>query len=482
MYHINMKINVLYKIHPHESGPLYQERLKESLPLDISTERKRLSEDVLSSITNREFLAVERNSRLEHITKPSIKADSLNVGSQINFTFTFSGKFNTDLYLRTTIWQVLPQWVEKISANWTEWQRLWVEGEFFNEKWNRLIIREWTDVQVVKVLSNDELRKKNEEIVASVKNIDDTNEKDFITACIKRGIPFEVAKSILGKQSWEKKNNITEIEELLTDFQRIYDYYASDFQVQGTDFKSPQFLAYYINYKNIKGEKSEFSELWITDEILAKYKVSNETRIFGSYGTNKPLSETVKLLWDLNWEESQALAKRVFHSWPAADLLIKLDWWTGTMIKRMIALGYHEGGLLFGRQNQALVVKDWQYRRDETTGLDIWTFQIHWNSRQEAETKYLKCLRAWISLAKEYWIDVKIEDITDPGQKDLITHLWYIISQRGGIQTIYELRDPSLSELQIKQLIGNKIQWWDQNIGNSIVSQMRNTRVDTAFT
>jgi hypothetical protein len=45
--------------------------------------------------------------------------------------------------------------------------------------------------------------------------------------------------------------------------------------------------------------------------------------------------------------------------------LIKLDGGTGTMIKRMVALGYHEGGLKFGRQNP-----------DPASGYNIGTFQI----------------------------------------------------------------------------------------------------------
>jgi len=39
--------------------------------------RETLSYDVLSKITNNEFLAVSRDNRLEHITKPPVQADRL---------------------------------------------------------------------------------------------------------------------------------------------------------------------------------------------------------------------------------------------------------------------------------------------------------------------------------------------------------------------------------------------------------------------
>ncbi len=46
---------------------------------------------------------------------------------------------------------------------------------------------------------------------------------------------------------------------------------------------------------------------------------------------------------DLNGIESAGLARRIFHDGPATTLLISLDGGSGDMIKRMIALGYHEG-------------------------------------------------------------------------------------------------------------------------------------------
>jgi hypothetical protein len=46
----------------------------------------------------------------------------------------------------------------------------------------------------------------------------------------------------------------------------------------------------------------------------------------------------------------------------------------------------------------------------------------------------------------------------DPAQRDLIAHLGYIQSQRGGLETFSELRDPNLSDDRIIRLMHHDIQ------------------------
>ena len=191
----------------------------------------------------------------------------------------------------------------------------------------------------------------------------------------------------------------------------------------------------------------------------------------GIYGTNKPIWDTVKLMKDLNGKESAGLARKIFHDGPATWLLISMDGGSGDMIKRMIALGYHEGWLKFGRQNP-----------DPASWFNIGTFQI-WGSRTSKEDslkKYEDCMNAGIRLAKSYWIDIDYTTLSDPGQKDLITHLGYIQSQRGGSSTFEKLRDPNLSENALVTLMHKKIQGWIPAIWESVVAQIKNTKIDTS--
>jgi hypothetical protein len=189
----------------------------------------------------------------------------------------------------------------------------------------------------------------------------------------------------------------------------------------------------------------------------------------GSYGTNKPISDKVKLMSDLSWVESAALARKIFNPGPATDLLIAIDGWKGSMIQRMVALWEHEWWLKFGRQNP-----------DPASGFNIWTFQIGGSgtSREDSLQKYESCLNAGIRLAKNYWINIDYSALSDPGQKDLMAHLGYIDSQRWGSQTFAQLRDPNLSEDALVILMHNKIQWWIRAIWESVVTQIASKRID----
>lgn len=106
--------------------------------------------------------------------------------------------------------------------------------------------------------------------------------------------------------------------------------------------------------------------------------------------TDKPLSETVKALKDLNVAETNNLLKKIFGEGPGTNLLIAIDNESTFAIKRMIALAYHEGGLVFGRQNP-----------DPASGFNIGTFQIGGtgSTKESSLSKYESCLQAGIRLA-----------------------------------------------------------------------------------
>ena len=82
---------------------------------ELFIERRKLSEDVLEKITNADFLRIQRSNRLENVTDPTIKSDTLKEGQNVQFSFRFNSKINSDLYLRTTAGQVFSEEVESVE-------------------------------------------------------------------------------------------------------------------------------------------------------------------------------------------------------------------------------------------------------------------------------------------------------------------------------------------------------------------------------
>lgn len=452
------------------------ESSKEKVPqIDPKKETQNLNQEILGGITNKDFLSVDRADRLTHLTNPSVDWKKIVNGQSIEFKFSFNGKINTNLYLKTTAGQLLPPTVREVTNNGVVWTRSSIYGEFFNAQWARLVIHDKTQITCSKVIDEEEVKALESKIIADNDKYKSDSDYLIILECAKRNIPYDVAKDILSAELRKNGNtpNIVDIEILITQLERTKDSFAQDFPnitIQKNNILSPEFLSYFVAFNNIKLWSQISDKFGITTEMTKTYSVIGSVRVSGSYGTNAPLSDTVKLMWELNWTESIALARKIFHPGPATDLLIKLDDWDGTMIKRMIALGYHEGWLKFGRQNP-----------DPASGYNYWTFQIGWSKStpESSMRKYEECMRAGIALAKRNGIDVSMETIVDPGQKDLITHLGYIDSQRGWANTFAMLRDKNLSDWELIHLMSTKIQGWIDAIWKSVVAQMQHTKIDT---
>ena len=466
---------VLYRNHT-ESGPAMKSlQEKPRRDIDLSLERGDLSEEVLASLSNNQFLGIQRESRLQHVTKPSKIASEIRWGDSITISFTYQGKLNRELYLQTTAWQVLPPTVKEVVSMGNTWVRNWLLWEFFAKNGKRLIIHDSTPLVMSRVLSEDERKQEELNAVTTVAWYKENAYYDTILEWQKRGIPAKITLALIinqldGNNNLEKERIL--MEQIFTQLERIKDYFITDYPNQQFDWNSlsPEFLAYYLNFQSSKIDTSTLNSLWITEDIHKKFSVLGGTRIVGAYWTNKPLWDWVKLMEDLTWNESIDLANKIFGKWPATELLIKLDWWNGIMIRRMIALWFHEGWLQFWRQNP-----------DPASGFNIWTFQIggSWSTPEISLRKYNSCLQSWIELARKHWINIVWTSVDDPRQKDLMTHLWYIEMQRWWASTFTQLWDPNLSNWAVVRLMSTTIQWGIDAIGKSVVSQMSYTKIDT---
>ncbi len=249
--------------------------------------REVLSDEVLSNIENKDFLKLDRNKRLAYISKwdsdyiSRIKSFYEDIAlwkiKDIEFTFTFWKKFNERLYLRTTAGQVLPPEVQTvITFDWHKWNRNWLYWEFFDDKWNRLIIWESTKIKVEKSLTNEEIKKQESEFKKESSKYWENSY--LVNESLKRWLDPKISISLF----WEKLKNLSEndrkleIELLITELERVKDYFVDDFHINiSKDWKiNKELVAYFLNFLSYtQDEKIKiFKELWFDLEILERYK------------------------------------------------------------------------------------------------------------------------------------------------------------------------------------------------------------------
>lgn len=353
---------------------------------------------------------------------PKDKVQKEFINEKDNNEFIVNFWENLGNVLNTSIWagDILPATVKEIEINWTKWirqnsPRPW----YYTEPWNKYLpIFDWDKIKIkekVDILDYDTK-------IASEKASKKSDEERFEKIRIQDTL----------NNKWLP----------LTDLDEDTDIVAKAKKVKDNEL-----------------ERINKFEKW----FKIKWQIEGMDKI-------------TKKLWELSFEESKTLLIEIFWDWPWTRLLIELDWWQTkwTAIKRMIALWYHEWGLIFWRRN-----------RDPKSWFNIWTFQIWWSWSTEASSlkKYNECLTKWKQMAIEKWIntdciDIDLDNNNINAQKDLLTHLWYIQSQRKWEETFAQLRNPNLSDQKVIELMSKTIQWWVSAIWESVVAQLRDKNVE----
>lgn len=295
-------MNTLFRVHilEKQSGPSSGPKetvnvVKKNPEWDMAE----LSTEVLGTLSNRDFLRVSRDSRLEHITKPIQKAWELKEGGSMTINFTFNGKFNTDLYRMTTAGQVMPEWVQMIEAYWTTWERSGLTGEFFNTQGNRLIIRQDTTLTIKKSLNWTELTMKNEEITKNLSPFAWNEHEDLIREWLKRGIPPDITLALFASwipTSTDPNGRKVMIEEKLTEFERTKDDFYDDYQQNGHSWSTikREFLAYYINATKNDISQTEIEKLGITAEVIKNFNRKERAKVYAWFKKMEELTPKEK--------------------------------------------------------------------------------------------------------------------------------------------------------------------------------------------
>lgn len=201
-----------------------QNQKGESFDIDY----EQISADDLKSMHNLDFLELDFKDRLRHISKDKIDSEQISNGEvkDIEFTFIFDGTYNRDLFLKTTAWQVLPEEAWSVSMNWQEYSRAWLRWEFFS--WNnRLVIHEWTKIEVSKLRDSEEIASLKSWFSDALDKIKDPDER-LISAWalerdIKPDIVMDLFKKIISKTPDDEKS--VKLEDLFTQMERVrWDY------------------------------------------------------------------------------------------------------------------------------------------------------------------------------------------------------------------------------------------------------------------
>jgi len=198
---------------------------------DSKLEQKKLSNEKLQSLSNNDFLRIPKENRLQYITNNKITTNDLIKKDlrikNIEFNFTFENKFNRDLWIKTTAWQVLPSEVWSVEKKWITYIRNNLKWEFFAEDGTRLIINQNTKLKINELRDIKNLKKESESKISDyLKNNEKSGEyKDIIVEAADRGIKIEDAikmfSSIIGSFPIVSADRKSILEDAFTNLDRI---------------------------------------------------------------------------------------------------------------------------------------------------------------------------------------------------------------------------------------------------------------------
>jgi hypothetical protein len=199
----------------------------------VQNENLKISQEELAKMSNAKFLETPANERLRYITKWNTESADITSwkAKEVDFTFTFEGKFNQDMYLYTTAGQVLPKEVRSIESDGKTYERLGLSGEFFDVQDNkRLIIKEGTHIQVSKLANESDLKElssKNQEtykkFISEHKEYQGEKYQPLIEMALEKWIEpefFVISAERRVEEFGEWPLDAAEIEELATDIHR----------------------------------------------------------------------------------------------------------------------------------------------------------------------------------------------------------------------------------------------------------------------
>lgn len=269
----------------------------------------------MQKMTSKEFLSTPENQRLRFISEWNIETKDVKEGGikTLNFTFTFDGKFNRDLYVRTTAGQTLPENVRTLQSWGMEYTRTGLNGEFFSPDGKRLLIHEGTQVEITKFWSPDEIKQMYEFVENAGKEYKDTPHEALAWEAMKKWYDPKFIISLLWEQITSTQSLKKEtIEDRLTDIARLQDDFKEDYPSEKALLDggkpSEKFTWYVVNSLN-PSKISEVSQIyWYNPEIIKQSKRVNNPSLWWW-----PMNlENINIDWVQKEELDSILKKNTF--------------------------------------------------------------------------------------------------------------------------------------------------------------------------
>lgn len=272
----------------------------------------------MQKISSKEFLWTPVNERLRFITKWNIEAKEVKEWwvKELDFTFTFDWKFNRELYIRTTAWQTLPENVRSVSSDWVDYKRIWLNWEFFSWDGKRLLIHEWTKIDITKFWNEEDLKQIQEASLKSVEEFKNTPTYDLALESTNKWYdPKFVTTLFWEKFAWTNEWKKVSIEELLTDIARLQDDFTEDFPNEKAildDWKPSEKFAWYVINSLKTWQESKIFELYWYDikSLKSSKRVNNPSLWWGPINLEK-----INIDWVSPDEIKSVLSKKEFNPW-----------------------------------------------------------------------------------------------------------------------------------------------------------------------
>ena len=135
------------------------EKIPENFKWIKNAEWKEVSIVEMKLMETDELLKIKPSDRINLVTiwNKKLNANELNQWDKLEFNFTFDWEKNKDLFLQTTPGALFPHDVWSIKSGGMDYTRHGLTWEFFNDKWERLVIDDGTKISINKKRNPEEV-------------------------------------------------------------------------------------------------------------------------------------------------------------------------------------------------------------------------------------------------------------------------------------------------------------------------------------
>lgn len=332
-------------------------------------ERADLWNETLKNMSPDNFLKIEKSRRLQYVTAPSVSFDDVSSWKvkDVKFSFTFNWELNKELYLWVTAWQVLPKEVNQVDLWWETYSRTSLSWEFFNSSNERLIIRDWTQINIPKLRSPEEVLqiwKENESKITQYLLSDKTADRALIEMAVEKWIDPKLV-SIAFRDIPEDKKTKEFFEQALTDFDRYRWYYNKNLTDKDWNLNPDLAISFLIKVSNWTDSwEQKARDYWISKEKIDDAK--SDWQVYMWLKASDIQNADSLKDWDyLRWRK--LLENKEFSD--KLDKICKNIWANrDDMIKLMMAESWCDSRII-NTQSWAT----WLIQFMPSTAVDLWT-------------------------------------------------------------------------------------------------------------